>query len=76
MDLLEGRLDGDNDPTWVGIGFIVGDPACCILLITTGSPSGGSAASKPVAGRIVAGLSVVYLVLLAVAWLAMSGKWG
>ncbi len=31
---------------------------------------------KPLAGRIVAGLSSVYLVLLAIAWLAMSGKWG
>jgi len=30
----------------------------------------------PLAGRIVAGLSSAYLVLLAVAWLAMSGKWG
>jgi hypothetical protein len=29
-----------------------------------------------VAGRIVAVLSSVYLVLLAIAWLAMSGKWG
>jgi hypothetical protein len=32
--------------------------------------------SRPVAGRIVAGVSSVYLVLLAIAWLAMSGKWG
>ena len=32
--------------------------------------------AKPLAGRIVAGLSSVYLVLLAIAWLAMSGKWG
>ena len=31
---------------------------------------------KPVAGRIAAGLSGVYLVLLSVALLAMSGKWG
>ena len=31
---------------------------------------------EPLAGRIVAGLSSLYLVLLAVAWLAMSGKWG
>jgi hypothetical protein len=29
-----------------------------------------------VPGRIVAGLSSIYLVLLGVAWLAMSGKWG
>ena len=30
---------------------------------------------KPVAGRIVAVLSTLYLLALAVAWLAMSGKW-
>ena len=31
---------------------------------------------KAVAGRIVAGLAGLYLVLLTLAMLAMSGKWG
>ena len=31
---------------------------------------------SPLFGRIAAALCSVYLVLLAVAWLAMTGKWG
>jgi hypothetical protein len=30
---------------------------------------------RPLAGRIVTGISGLYLIALAVAWLAMSGKW-
>ena len=67
---------GDNDPTWLGIGYMVGDLGLLVLLLTTGFAFWWSRSKKPVAGRIVAGLSLVYLVLLGVAWLAMSGKWG
>jgi hypothetical protein len=67
---------GDNDPTWLGIGYMVGDIGLLILLITTGVAFWWKRSNKPVAGRIVAGLSLIYLVLLGVAWLAMSGKWG
>jgi hypothetical protein len=66
---------GDNDPTWLGIGYLVGDLGLLVLLATTGIGYWWSRSKKPVAGRIVAGLSAVYLVLLAIAWLAMSGKW-
>jgi hypothetical protein len=69
-------FSGDNDPTWLGIGFGVGDLGLLLLLVTIGVAFWWRRSAKPVAGRIVAVLSSVYLVLLAVAWLAMSGKWG
>jgi hypothetical protein len=66
---------GGHDPTWVGIGFIVGDLGLLILLLTTGFAFWWKRSGKVVAGRIVTGLSSLYLVMLAIAWLAMSGKW-
>jgi len=69
-------FSGDNDPTWVGVGFGVGDAGLLLLLITLGVAYWWRRGGKPLAGRIVAGLSSLYLVLLAIAWLAMSGKWG
>jgi hypothetical protein len=68
-------FSGDNDPTWLGIGFGVGDLGLLLLLVTIGVAFWWRRGAKPVAGRIVAVLSSLYLVLLAVAWLAMSGKW-
>jgi hypothetical protein len=67
---------GGNDPTWIGIGFAVSDAGLLLLLLTIGCAFWWKRSGRPVAGRIVAGLSGVYLVVLAVAWLAMSGKWG
>ena len=64
-----------KDPTWVGIGLGVADGGLLVLLITTGVAFWWRRSSKPVAGRIVTGLAGFYLLLLAVAWLAMSGKW-
>jgi len=64
-----------TDPTWVGIGFIVADAGLLVLLLTTGTAYWWRRSSKAVAGRIVTGLAGLYLVMLAVAWLAMSGKW-
>jgi hypothetical protein len=69
-------FSGDNDPTWLGIGFMVADIGLLVLLVTIGFAWWWRRSGKVVAGRIVAGLSVVYLVLLAVAWMAMTGKWG
>jgi len=65
-----------GDPAWIGIGFIVSDVGLLILLVTTGLAYWWSRSAKQVVGRIVAGLSAVYLLLLAIAWMAMSGKWG
>ena len=69
-------FSGKNDPTWLGVGFGVADAGLLLLLITLGVAYWWRSAAKPLAGRLVAGLSSLYLVLLAIAWLAMSGKWG
>jgi hypothetical protein len=65
-----------NDPTWIGVGFAAAEPGLLLLLLATGFAFWWTRAGKAVAGRIVLGLSSVYLLLLGVAWLAMSGKWG
>jgi hypothetical protein len=67
---------GKNDPTWLGIGFGVADTGLLFLIGAAVVAYWWKRTSKPLAGRILLGLSSLYLVLLAVAWLAMSGKWG
>ena len=67
---------GNDDPSWLGIGFVVADLGLLILLLTTGFAFWWQRSQKAVAGNVVAGLSSLSVVLLAVAWLAMSGKWG
>ena len=69
-------FSGNSDPTWIGIGFGVADAGLIVLLVTAGFAFWWSRSGKAVPARVVAGLSSVYLVLLAIAWLAMSGKWG
>jgi prolipoprotein diacylglyceryltransferase len=64
-----------NDPTWVGIGFIVADLGLLILLITAGLAFWWNRSGKPGVGLVVSGLSAIYLAMLTVAMLAMSGKW-
>jgi hypothetical protein len=68
-------FSGDNDPSWIGIGFVVADLGLLILLVTTALAFWWKRSNKRIVGRFVAGLSTIYLVLLVVAWLAMSGKW-
>jgi len=69
-------FSGHGDPTWIGIGFMVADTGLLVLLLTIGAAYWWKRSGRAVAGRICMGLSGIYLVLLAVAWLAMSGKWG
>jgi hypothetical protein len=66
---------GHDDPAWLGIGYLVADVGLLILLLATGFAFWWMRSGKPVAGRIVSGLATLYLLSLAVAWLAMSGKW-
>ena len=66
---------GHNDPTWLGIGFIVADLGLVVLLVTSGIAFWWNRAGNALAGSLVGALTGLYLVLLAVAWLAMSGKW-
>ena len=70
------REDYAEDPAWVGIGFLATDVGLLLFLVTLGCCFWWKRSGKPVAGRIVAVLSSVYLVLLTLAFLAMSGKWG
>lgn len=63
-------------PTWVKIGQGVADGGLLLLLASLGVTYWWMRSSRAVAGRIVAALSAVYLLLLAVAFMAMSGKWG
>jgi hypothetical protein len=67
---------GHNDPTWLGIGFGVADAGLIVLIASALVAYWWKRSTSALAGRILLGLSSVYLALLAVAWLAMSGKWG
>jgi hypothetical protein len=69
-------FSGHGDPTWLGIGFAIADAGLLLLLATIGVAWWWRRSGKPTAGRIVAALSGIYIVLLAIAWMAMSGKWG
>ena len=68
--------DYAKDPTWVGIGFMASDIGLLLFLIAIGCAVWWTRTGKALAGRIVACVSAAYLVLLTVAMLAMSGKWG
>jgi hypothetical protein len=67
---------GGKDPTWIGIGFAISDAGLLLLLISLGLAFWWQRGGRPIAGRIVACLMSIYLVLLGVAWFAMSAKWG
>jgi hypothetical protein len=67
---------GGKDPTWIGIGLGVSEGGLLVLLAAIGGAFWWRRSGKQAAARTVAVLSSVYLVLLAIAWLAMSGKWG
>jgi len=63
-------------PTWVKIGQAVADGGLLLLLAALGVAYWWMRSSKALAGRIVVALTGVYLLLLALAFMAMSGKWG
>lgn len=65
-----------NVPGWLTLGRELADAGVLVLLASIGVAYWWKRSSSPVAGRILAALSSVYLVMLAVAWLAMTGKWG
>jgi hypothetical protein len=71
----EGFGHGAKDPTWITFGFIAAEPGLLILLVAAGLAYWWKRSAKGGVGIAVSGLTSVYLVLLALAWLAMSGKW-
>jgi len=66
----------DSNATWIGIGHLVLEPGLLVLLAAVGCAYWWRRSAKAVAGRIVAALALLYLLLLTVALMAMSGKWG
>ena len=61
-----------NPPGWVGAGLAVSDAGILILAVIT--LLGWLAPRRPQAGKFLAGLSVLYLIALGVAWFAMTAK--
>jgi hypothetical protein len=74
---IDSKEDVQGDPTWLGIGFTVGDIGLVVLLVATGVA--WWAAKRPGTRwprLTTTGLSLLYLAALAVAWWAMSAKPG
>lgn len=74
-------LNSDADGVWKGklwldLGMNIATAGLVILLLGLGAAYWWIRSGNPRAGRVCTGLGAVNLVLLAVAWLAMSGKWG
>lgn len=72
---IDSKEDLDGDPTWLGIGFIVGDAGLLFLLVT--AVLAWWAYRHPERrwpGRAVVGLASLYLVALLVAMWAMTAK--
>lgn len=63
-----------SPPGWVGVGLAVSDAGILVLAVIT--LLGWLAPRRPRAGKFLAGLSVLYLIALGVAWFAMTAKPG
>jgi hypothetical protein len=72
--VLKGEHLEDSNATWIGIGFGVSDGGLVVLLLL--GLTTWLARRHPRAAPWAAGLSVLYVAALAVAWFAMSGKPG
>jgi hypothetical protein len=74
---LQNKAGYDNvNPTWLTLGRNILEPGVLILVLAIAAAWWWRSSSKQAAGRITAALSGLYLVLLTIAMLAMSGKWG
>lgn len=74
---IESKEDIPGDPGWLGVGFMVTEPGLLLLLVATGlAYRWKRRAGAGWQGRVVAILSTLYLIALAVAWWAMSAKPG
>jgi hypothetical protein len=54
---------------------VVADAGLLVLLVTAGLAFWWNRGGTALAGRLVGGLTGINLAMLALAWLAMSGKW-
>ena len=66
---------GDSNATWLQLGRNILEPGVLVLLLAIFASWWWVRSANPRAGRVTAGLSGIYIALLAVAWLAMTGKW-
>jgi hypothetical protein len=66
----------NSNPTWLQLGHNVLEPGVLVLVLAIGAAWWWRSSGKAAAGRITAALSGLYLLLLTIAMLAMSGKWG
>jgi uncharacterized membrane protein len=66
---------GSSNATWLGIGHGVLEPGLVVLLAAIGCAYWWTRRRTALAARVTASLASLYLVLLTVALLAMSGKW-
>jgi hypothetical protein len=74
---IDSKEDVQGDPTWLGIGFTVGDVGVVVLLVATGIAWWAAKRPERAWPRYAAGaLAFIYLVALGVAWWAMSAKPG
>jgi hypothetical protein len=74
---IDSKEDIPGDPTWLGIGYLVGDLGLLILVATTLIGWWSTRRpERPWPGQTVAALSALYLTALLVAMFAMSGKPG
>jgi hypothetical protein len=74
---IDSKEDIQGDPTWLGIGFTVGDFGLLVLLVAIAVA--WWARKRPELRwprQTAGGLAVLYLLALAVAWWAMSAKPG
>jgi hypothetical protein len=74
---IESKEDVPGDPTWLGVGFMVGDIGLVVLLVAAGFAWWTAKRPAKRWPRLTTtGLSLLYLAALAVAWWAMSAKPG
>jgi hypothetical protein len=72
---IESKEDIDGDPTWLGIGYTVGDIGLVILVVTTLIGWWGTRRlDRRWPAQAVMALASVYLIALLVAMWAMTGK--
>jgi hypothetical protein len=74
---VNSREDVPGDPTWLGIGYLVGDAGLLLLLVTT--IIGWWSTRRPERrwpAQAATALAALYLAALLVAMFAMSGKPG
>jgi hypothetical protein len=65
-----------KDQTWLKLGMSIADGGLIVLILAIGFAYWALRSPNQRIPRIADALCGVYLVLLAVAWLAMTGKWG